>query len=218
MGRLKRSLVALARVTPVVKKLDWVGRMDDAQTVTGGLWDALKWLFLTGATVVAWIMGSPWIAFTVFVGVGLIILLFGPPVEEEWRERRRAKARKRKRLAGWDEFLPEMKQLAEALQAERLDREGEDIALLNRNRIALAAIVKVLDKRGGIAYPPIPGHGDTEEWETYLWHFVQLVELGKAHTLPKMYEELREAFARREARRDVANILRRFRDEDEGAE
>ena len=77
-----------------------------------------------------------------------------------------------------------MERLAESLQQERRDRQGEDMVLLNRNRMALAKVAGKLAERD-IPHPePSPPDGDTEVWETFLWGFVRRVNDGQAATLP----------------------------------
>jgi len=118
-------------------------------------------------------------------------------------------------LDGWGDILPDMERLAERLQAERLDRTGEDTVLLNRNRLKLAGIAKRLDERE-IPRPDLwPQHGETKEWETFLWGFVQRVNASEAATLPTLHQDVREALEQHREAWDPDNLLRRYQEEQE---
>ena len=224
--KLQKPLAALARLVPWVKRVDWVGRGEDIATVAKAVWRAGKWVTLTVATVGTWIVSSAGAALIVFVGVGLVLVLFGPLITDEWIQRRIARAREQKlleakgkaeerRLDGWGDILPEMERLAERLQAERLDRTGEDTVLLNRNRLKLAGIAKRLDERE-IPRPDLwPQHGETREWETFLWGFVQRVNASEATTLPTLHQDVREALEQHREAWDPDNLLRRHQEEQE---
>ena len=217
MARLRERLSALKRVTPAVKGVDWVGRWEDIQTVWKGAGRAIKWILATGAALWGWIMDNPLVMVYGPIVVLLVIGLFSPVVFEMLREAqiwRRAEQRRleaeRKRLAGWGDLLPEMELLADSLQEERRDREGESIALLNRNRIALAEIARALAARN-IPHPDrSPPHRKTEEWETFLWGFIHRVKAGDAAILPTLYEDVQKALERREYWRDGANLVRHY--------
>lgn len=222
--RLRKPLTALSRLIPWMKRVDWVGRGEDIATVAKAAWRAGKWLVLGVATFGTWIVSSAEAALLVFIGVGLVIVLFGPVITEEWIERRIAKAREQKRLDatrkaedrrldGWGDILPDMKRLAASLQAERLDRTGEDTVLLNRNRLKLAGIAQRLDERK-IPRPGLwPQHGETREWETFLWGFVQRVSDGQAVTIPTLHADVRKALEQHREAWDIDDLLRRYLEE-----
>ena len=113
----------------------------------------------------------------------------------------------------WFEALAsEMERLAESLQQERLDRGGEDVTLLNRNRIALTEIAKKLEERSVPHPDPRSPHGETEEWETFLWGFIHRANAGDAHTLPTLCEDVRKAFEQRDYWMDAENVIRHFQE------
>ena len=151
-------------------------------------------------------MGNVEVAF-IFLGLGLIVVLIGPSVTEEWAERRLARKRKEKlerkapRSGGGSASMggatscPTWSSLRRTCKRSARTGRGRDIALLNRNRDALAEIVKALDERD-IPHPLLPPHGDTEEWETFLWNFIRRVRAGEAEKLPTLYDDLRKAVER----------------------
>lgn len=212
MSRLRERLGALNRFTPAAKGgVDWVGRWEDIKTVGKWVWGGIKWLAVLATMVWRWIVANS-LADALLAGAVVLVALslFGPSIQDEFRERRLAKKWKRKRLAGWGDILPDMERLAESLEAERLDEKGERIALLNGNRIALAEIARALVARNILHPDPSPPHRKTEEWETFLWGFIHRVKAGDADTLPTLYEDMQKAFERREYWRDGANLVRHY--------
>ncbi|MDE0033688.1 MAG: hypothetical protein OXU75_11195 [Deltaproteobacteria bacterium] len=194
------KLAVVKRLGRAVKTLDWIGRKEDAETVGLWVWRGVGRAGPFVGGLWTWIMSSWQRASLVFVALWLLFSLLAPTIEAAWREGRTLKKAKEKRLAGWGDILPDMKRLAEDMNAERQDAEGDNIALLGRNRIALARIVRVLAERDVPHPSPTPRHGDTEEWEMFLWNFIGRVEAGEAHKLATLHQDMREAIAeRREA-------------------
>ncbi|MXW19093.1 MAG: hypothetical protein F4X60_07840 [Gemmatimonadetes bacterium] len=205
----KRS-AAIARLTPLVKRVDWVGRAEDITTVAKWIWHGAQAAVTIGGVVWGWIVGSPALGLLMGLGAALVVGLFGPMVVEVFREAHVWRRAERRRLTGWGDILPGMERLAESLQRERRDRQGEEIVLLNRNRMALAKVAGKLDERD-IPHPePSPSHGDTEVWETFLWGFIRRVNDSQAATLPTLYQDVLKAYEDREYWKDGANLLRHF--------
>jgi len=189
----------MKKLVKAVRVLDWIGRKDDAETAWGWIGRGMKWLPAAVPAAVGWIMGNKWIALAILTVTCIALVLFLHHLEWKARERRALKRHEeRKANPPWYEALAaDMEPLADALQQERQD--AEDIALLNRNRIALAKIAEALDERD-IPHPnPLPPHRRTTEWETFLWNFVARVKAGEADRLPMLYREVQEAIEHRDA-------------------
>ncbi len=204
------------RTVSALKRVDWVGRYEDTTTVITGAGASAKWVWGIVSGVGAWIMVSPGAALLVAGGVGMLIALFGPAIQDELRERRLH----RLRLAGkkpvsrsWRRVIRRYERLVADLERERLNPELG--TLPHRNRRTLREVCRQLAKHGIQHPPPNPRPGETLEWENFIGNLVSFVEDGRANELPTLYEHLRVAYARRDTQRDVATILRRFQETDD---
>lgn len=188
-----------------LKSVDWVGRWENTKTVVS----IITALVLGGG---AWIMANWKVALTIVLAVFTVFMFFLPLLMMRWQEQgvwKRYEARKRSDIPKpLVELAKEAEQLAENLEQERRDTEGELVSLLNRNRMALRKIANTL-RAQDLEHPnPLPPHRKTEKWETFLWNFIGRVGWGEADKLATLHQEVEAAFERREYWRDLNNIIR----------
>ena len=224
---------AVVRAVSALKRVDWVSRFEDTKAVMIWTGAAAKWVWGAVSGVGAWIMISPGAALLIAGGVGTLISLFGPAIQDELRERRawkRHQNRKQSRVhPALRKLVKKAEQVAESLQQEQLDTKRENIVLFNRNRRGLRDIAGDIDNLGelgisDIEYPKLrPPEGRVWEWEAFLTGVMQHVDEGEPEKLKTVYKGICETLERHKYWRDPDNLLRAHhaqlaKDEEDGGD
>ena len=110
----------------------------------------------------------------------------------------------------WEKRLPELQEIAEHLRAVRM----RETLIHPKYETPLRHFADTLDNLG-VPRPPDGVLRDDlrDEWEVYLWLFIDKVKRGQAANLRPVYQEARELHEHQKYWSDGANLLRHYHEQ-----